>query len=155
MHVTRSTPVALVMIALAASTGGAQAPAQQDASAVYKKLSMFVYPAKGQSAPSEGQPAPYHGYVYRMLFSQGPAANGGARDYVVDGKLTGGFALLAYPAEYGQTGVMTLMVSQDGIVWQRDLGDKTAELAAAITRFDPDRSWTPIAPNETIVATQP
>ena len=108
----------------------------------------------GQPAPSEGQPAPYHGYVYRMLFSQGPAANGGARDYVVDGKLTGGFALLAYPAEYGQTGVMTLMVSQDGIVWQRDLGDKTAELAAAITRFDPDRTWTPIAPNETIVATQ-
>ena len=108
----------------------------------------------GQAAPSEGTPAPYHGYVYRMLFSQGPAANGGERDYVLDGKLTGGFALLAAPAEYGQTAVMTFMVSQDGIVWQRDLGEKTAELAAAITRFDPDRTWTPIAANETIVATQ-
>jgi hypothetical protein len=108
----------------------------------------------GQPAPSEGSAAPYHGYVYRMLFSQGPAANGGARDYVVNGKLTGGFALLAAPAEYGQTGVMTFMVSQDGIVWQRDLGERTAELAAAITRFDPDRTWTPIAANETIVATQ-
>ena len=107
-----------------------------------------------QPAPSEGSAAPYHGYVYRMLFSQGPAANGGARDYVVNGKLTGGFALLAAPAEYGRTGVMTFMVSQDGIVWQRDLGEKTAELAAAITRFDPDRTWTPIAANETIVATQ-
>jgi len=108
----------------------------------------------GGGTAGGGTPAPYHGYVYRMLFSQGPAANGGERDYVVDGKLTGGFALLAHPAEYGQTGVMTFMVSQDGIVWQRDLGDKTAELAAAITRFDPDRTWTPIAPNETIVATR-
>ena len=86
--------------------------------------------------------APYHGYVYRMLFSQGPAADGGAREYVVDGKLTGGFGLLAYPAEYGETGVMTFLVNQDGRVWQRDLGEKTAERAAAILRFDPDSSWT-------------
>ena len=88
--------------------------------------------------------APYHGYVYRMLFSQGAAADGGAREYVVDGKLTGGFSLLAYPAEYGETGVMTFMVSQDGLVWQRNLGPKTAEVAAAITQFNPDSSWTPI-----------
>jgi len=77
-----------------------------------------------------------------MLFSQGPAADGGAREYVVDGKLTGGFGLLAYPAEYGETGVMTFLVNQDGRVWQRDLGEKTAERAAAILRFDPDSSWT-------------
>jgi len=89
-------------------------------------------------------PAPYHGYVYRMLFSQGPAAEGGAREYVVDGKLTGGFALLAYPAEYGESGVMTFMVNQDGLVWQRNLGPTTAALAAAITQFNPDSSWTAI-----------
>ena len=95
------------------------------------------------SAGTNG-PAPYHGYVYRMLFSQGPAADGGAREYVVDGKLTGGFSLLAYPAEYGESGVMTFMVNQEGLVWQRNLGAKTAELAAAITQFNPDSSWTPI-----------
>ena len=89
-------------------------------------------------------PAPYHGYVYRMLFSQGPAAEGGAREYVVDGKLTGGFALLAYPANYGDTGIQTFIVGPDGLVWQRDLGEKTAEAAAGITKFDPDSSWTPI-----------
>ena len=91
-----------------------------------------------------GGPAPYHGYVYRMLFSQGPAAEGGAREYVVDGKLTGGYALLAYPADYGETGVMTFMVNQDGLVWQRDLGEKTAAVAKAITQFNPDSTWTPI-----------
>ena len=88
--------------------------------------------------------APYHGYIYRMLFAQGPAADGGAREYVADGKLTGGYGLLAYPADYGETGVMTFMVNQDGLVWQRNLGPKTAELAAAITQFNPDSSWTAI-----------
>ena len=95
------------------------------------------------SAGANG-PAPYHGYVYRMLFSQGPAAEGGGREYVVGGKLTGGFAVLAYPADYGETGIQTFIVNQDGLVWQRDLGEKTAEVAAAITRFNPDSSWTPI-----------
>ncbi|HEX5072137.1 MAG TPA: DUF2950 domain-containing protein [Gemmatimonadaceae bacterium] len=97
-----------------------------------------------KASASANGPAPYHGYVYRMLFSQGPAADGGAREYVADGKLTGGFSLLAYPAEYGETGVMTFMVNQDGLVWQRNLGPKTGEVAAAITQFDPDSSWTPI-----------
>ena len=109
--------------------------------------------AAGRTTADAG--TPYHGYLYRMLFSQGPAAPGGARDYVVDGKLTGGFALIASPAKYGETGVMTFLVNQDGLVWQRDLGPKTAELAAAITRFDPDRTWTPIAPDETVLARQP
>jgi hypothetical protein len=98
----------------------------------------------GSPGASAGAPAPYHGYVYRMLFSQGAAAEGGAREYVVDGKLTGGFALLAYPADYGESGIMTLMVNQDGLVWQRNFGPTTAELAAAITQFDPDSSWTAI-----------
>jgi len=90
--------------------------------------------------------APYHGYLYRMLPSQGPAANGGARDYVEDGKQTGGFALLAYPANYASSGIMTFMVNQDGVVWQRDLGGNTARKVAAISRFEPDDSWTPLAP---------
>jgi hypothetical protein len=101
--------------------------------------------AEGYTATAGANgPAPYHGYVYRMLFSQGPAAEGGPSEYVVDGKLTGGFALLAYPAEYGETGIQTFIVNQDGLVWQRDLGDKTAEAAAGIKSFNPDSSWTPI-----------
>jgi hypothetical protein len=90
--------------------------------------------------------APYHGYLYRLLTSQGPEARGGARDYLVDGKLTGGFALLAYPSNYGSSGIMTFIVNQDGEVWQRDLGEDTAKAAVAITQFNPDTAWTPLAP---------
>ena len=97
-------------------------------------------------ANAEAARKAYHGYLFRMLFAQGPAANGGARDYLQDGKLTRGFALLATPALYGVSGVMTFMVDQDGVVWQRDLGDDTAKLAAAIDSFDPDAQWTPLAP---------
>lgn len=89
---------------------------------------------------------PYHGYLFRMLTSQGTSANGGARDYLTNGKLTGGFALIGYPASYGASGVMTFIVNQDGVVWQRDLGKDTAAAATAITAFDPDQSWTPLAP---------
>jgi len=88
--------------------------------------------------------APYHGYRFRMLTAQGPAAAGGARDYVVDGRQIGGYAMVAWPASYGTSGVMSFLVNQDGIVWQRDLGDGTEQAAAAITRFDPDSLWTPI-----------
>jgi hypothetical protein len=97
-------------------------------------------------AVNSGGTKPYHGYMFRMLTSQGPEANGGARDYLVNGKLVGGFALLAYPNAYGASGVMTFMVNQDGVVWQRDLGPDTAAAAAAITQFNPDDSWTPIPP---------
>jgi len=89
---------------------------------------------------------PYHGYLFRILTSQGPDAESGGRDYLVDGKLRNGFALLAYPSVYGASGVMTFMVNQDGVVWQRDLGADTAQAAAAITQFNPDPSWTPLAP---------
>jgi Protein of unknown function (DUF2950) len=94
------------------------------------------------------QPArtPYHGYLYRMLTSQGPAATGGPRDYLAAGKLTGGFALLAYPDSYAASGIMTFIVNQDGVVWQRDLGADTARTAKSIQQFNPDNSWTPIAP---------
>jgi hypothetical protein len=96
---------------------------------------------------SPGARTPYHGYNFRMLFAQGPAASGGARSYLEDGKLTGGFALIAAPETYGASGVMTFVVNQDGVVWQRDLGEKTAEVAATIESFNPDETWTPIAPD--------
>jgi len=99
-------------------------------------------------AVGAGRRAPYHGYVYRLLTAQGPNASGGARDYIEDGKLTGGFAALAYPDSYGSSGVMTFMVNADGLVWQRDLGKDTATAATAIKEFNPDDRWSPIAPGE-------
>ena len=89
---------------------------------------------------------PYHGYFYRPLLSQGGDAPGGARNYIVNGKLTKGFALIAYPADYGASGIMTFIVNQDGVVWQKDLGETTATDAAAIREFNPDSTWTPIPP---------
>jgi hypothetical protein len=97
-------------------------------------------------ALDRGGRAPYHGYLFRTLTSQGSSADGGARDYKVNGQLTGGFALLAYPERYGASGIMTFIVNQDGVVWQRDLGKDTASAALAIQQFDPDDSWTPLAP---------
>jgi hypothetical protein len=90
----------------------------------------------------QGTRHPYNGYYFRILKAQGPHAPGGAKDYIVDGKMTGGFAILAYPAEYGASGVMTFLVSRRGTVFQKDLGDSTSEMAKAITAFDPDSSWT-------------
>lgn len=92
---------------------------------------------------NQGQPTPFHGYIYRMLTSQGPAAKGGQRDYMVNGKLTRGVAFLAYPAEYRNSGVMTFIVNQDNVVYEKDLGPDTAKLAQAISAFNPDKSWTP------------
>ena len=94
----------------------------------------------------QGTRQPYHGYYFRILKAQGPNAPGGAKDYVVDGKMTGGFAILAYPAEYGSSGVMTFLVSKRGTVFQKDLGDATAETARAMTTFNPDSSWTRLPP---------
>jgi hypothetical protein len=85
--------------------------------------------------------APYHGYVYRLLTAQGPHAEGGAYDYIVRDKMLGGFALIAFPAEYGSTGVMTFIVSHDGVVFSKDLGPETPELAMDIAKFDPDDTW--------------
>ena len=85
--------------------------------------------------------SPYHGYYYKILTRQGPAAPGGAVDYVVRGKMIGGFALVAYPAEYRNSGVMTFLVSHDGTVFQKDLGPKTAQIAEAMTSFNPDPTW--------------
>jgi hypothetical protein len=106
----------------------------------------FLAHASAEGYGGKGAQAPYHGYLYRPLLSQGEAANGGARDYLVNGKLTKGFALVAYPAEYGASGIMTFMVNQEGLVWQKDLGEDTATAAPAIDKFNPDSTWTPIPP---------
>ena len=96
----------------------------------------------GQQAADAG-PQPYHGYFFRILTEQGASAPGGARSYLKDGKMTGGFALVAYPAEHGSSGIMTFIVGPQGVVYQRDLGDKTADVAKAMKAFDPDESWYP------------
>ena len=88
--------------------------------------------------------APFHGYYYKILTKQGAAASGGALDYIAQGKMIGGFALVAYPAQYGNSGVMTFLVNHNGTIFQKDLGPRTAELAAHMTSFNPDDSWTPV-----------
>ena len=96
--------------------------------------------AEGYTKKQEGQ-TPFHGYYFRMLKGQSDKAPAGAKDYVVNGKATGGFAFVAYPAEYGNSGVMTFMINQDGVLLQKDLGKTTTETATAMTLFDPDSSW--------------
>jgi hypothetical protein len=95
--------------------------------------------AEGYKAGSE--PQPYHGYYYRILTRQGASAPGGALNYVVKGKMIGGFALVAYPADYGNSGVMTFIVSHSGTIYQKDLGEDTEARARSMTSFDPDKSW--------------
>ena len=85
----------------------------------------------------------FHGYYFRILTKQGKNAPGGAYDYVINGNMIGGFGLIAWPAEYDETGVMTFMVNQQGKVYQKDLGEKTSEAVQSITAYDPDKSWTP------------
>ncbi len=91
-------------------------------------------------------PMPYHGYLYRILKAQGQKAPGGVRDYVVEGKMIGGFALIAYPARYGSSGVMTFMVNQDGVVFEKDLGKNSRTIVQTITVFDPDETWVRVTP---------
>ena len=91
--------------------------------------------AKGKKAQ------PYHGYFFHILKAQGPDAEGGAMNYVVKGEMIGGFALVAWPAEYGVSGVNTLIVNQSGMVYEKDLGASTAALARQMTRFNPDKGW--------------
>jgi hypothetical protein len=91
-------------------------------------------------APSDSL-TPFHGYLYRMVMKQGANAPGGAYDYQINGKMLGGFAVIAFPARYGTSGVVSFMVNQEGVVYQKDLGQETAALAAEMTEFDPDPSW--------------
>jgi hypothetical protein len=101
--------------------------------------------AEGYTAKPDAHTA-FHGYYFHMLKGQTDKAPGGARDYAVNGKMTGGFAFVAYPAEYGNSGVMTFIINQDGVLLQKDLGKTTTETATAMSTFDPDSSWTIVEP---------
>lgn len=97
---------------------------------------------------ADGDPDPYLGYYYRVLTAQGPAAPGGAYDYMVGDRMLAGHALLAFPADYGESGIMSFMVSEAGVVYQADLGDDTLAAATAITRFDPGPDWSVVEETE-------
>jgi Protein of unknown function (DUF2950) len=136
---------------------GRGAYAQRFVSTPGKKDGLYWPPAAGEeesplgelfaAATRQGYQAgegrsPYHGYYYKILTKQGPAAPGGAHDYVVNGKMIGGFALVAYPAQYRNSGVMTFIVNYDGTVYQKDLGWDTPVLAEEMTAYNPDKTWT-------------
>jgi hypothetical protein len=93
------------------------------------------------SANAGDGPKQFNGYYYRILTKQGEQAKGGAKDFIVNGRMTGGFAILAYPAEYRNSGIMSFIVGPDGVVYQRDLREKTADIAAAITEYNPGDGW--------------
>jgi Protein of unknown function (DUF2950) len=97
----------------------------------------------GGYARKAGEPTPFHGYIFRLLSRQGAAARGGARDYKVNGVLTSGVAFLAYPAVYRTSGVMTFIINQDGRAFQKDLGPDTSKVAAAMSEYNPDKTWMP------------
>jgi len=100
--------------------------------------------AQAAMSISPDQREPYRGYYFRILTAQGPDAHGGAVNYIVDGHMIGGFALVAWPAEYGVSGVQTFMVNHDGTVYESHLGDETGRTAAEMTEFNPDKTWRPV-----------
>jgi hypothetical protein len=99
---------------------------------------------EGYKKQQAGGPPPYHGYFYRILTAQGKDAPGGAYSYLVKGKMIGGFAVVAYPAEYGNSGVMTFIVNHDGKVFEKDLGKNTASVAKSMKTYNPDKTWTAV-----------
>lgn len=101
---------------------------------------------RGVSGQGSSAPEPFHGYFFKILTRQGKSAPGGKYDYVTNGNMIGGFALVAWPAEYGNTGIMTFVVNHQGRVYQKDLGPRTAQTAPAMKSYDPDKTWT-ISPN--------
>jgi hypothetical protein len=108
--------------------------------------------AQGYVKGQDGPPTPYRGYYFHILAGQGKDASGGAKSYVVNGKMTAGFAFVAYPAEYRSSGVMTFLVGQDGMVYEKDLGPKTEALAKALKEYNPNSSWHKVEepPEETV-----
>ena len=101
--------------------------------------------AEGRAGGGDSkEPTPFHGYYFKILTGQGPAGAGGAKSYIVKGELSGGFALVAWPAQYDESGVMTFIVNQDGIVRERDLGPQTDATARKMTLYNPDASWRPV-----------
>jgi hypothetical protein len=108
-------------------------------------LGPLVAHARGEGYKGAGgKPVAYHGYYYKLLTGQGKDAPGGAYDYMVRGKMMGGFGMVAYPAQYGSSGIMTFIVNHDGVVYQKDLGPKTASVAQSMTKFNPDKTWTAV-----------
>ena len=123
-----------------------------------KQNGLYWKPADGQPAsplgplvasaasdgftPQVGKQQPFHGYLYRILYKQGAHAKGGAKDFIVNEKMTGGFAFIAYPETYGDTGITTFITNQSGVVYDKDLGKNTAAQATITTEFNPDKSWT-------------
>ncbi|PTM42844.1 DUF2950 domain-containing protein [Bosea sp. 124] len=109
-------------------------------------LGAFAAEAAADGYKADGTRRPFHGYYFKILKRQGPAAPGGAIDYVAGGKMIGGFAVLAYPADYGRSGVMSFMLNHAGTVYQKDLGPGTSRVASRMRSFDPDRSWETVTP---------
>jgi hypothetical protein len=106
---------------------------------------LVAYAAGLGYMPQQGdEHSPFHGYYYRILTSQAQSAQGGSMSYIVNGAMTGGFAILAYPAEYRSSGVVTFIVNQTGVIYQKDLGPKTTEVASGMTDYAPDKSWTKV-----------
>ncbi len=101
-----------------------------------------------QQGYNVGTGEPYHGYYYKLLTSQGPNAPGGAVDYVVRGNMIGGFGLVAYPAEYGNSGIMTFIINNDGDVYEKDLGPRTERIASRLSEFNPDHTWRKVVDTE-------
>jgi hypothetical protein len=100
---------------------------------------------EGYQVREEGEgPRPYHGYYFKILTAQGPKVPGGAKSYLKDDRLTEGFALLAWPASYGNSGIMSFQVNQRGMVYQADLGEETADAAASADAYDPGEGWKPV-----------
>ena len=125
------------------------------------KMDGLYWPSKANEEPSPlgrlladaaaekgRKPGSYHGYSYRILTGQGPDAPGGARSYIADGRMTGGFGLVAWPTSYGKSGIMSFMINQDGQVYEKNLGRDTATQAARVKTFNPDATWRKVADNE-------
>jgi hypothetical protein len=110
--------------------------------ALASPISIRIKEAAAEGYTKEGdKPVPYHGYYFKILKGQGPNAAGGANDYLQRGLMIGGFALIAWPSEYGSSGIKTFQVNQDDIIYEKDLGPGTAKVAQAITKFNPDKTW--------------
>jgi hypothetical protein len=119
-------------------------------------LGPLIATARGEGYAAPGsKPHPYHGYYYKILTGQGTHAPGGSYSYMARGRMIGGFALVAFPADWDNSGVMTFMVNQDGVVYQKDLGPKTESLAPAIKAFDPDDTWTRVPGHDDKAAAAP
>jgi len=146
------------------SKSGQAVYAQKIVSSPGKKDGLY-WPTSGNEQPSPlgeavaaatqrgyrpGAGEPFHGYRFKVLLRQGPTAPGGAVDYVVNGNMIGGFAAVAYPAEYGNSGIMTFIINNDGDIYQKDLGDRTPRIASRMTTFNPDHTWRKIVDTEVI-----